>query len=80
MRTARPDDDRKLSLGGNFASNESLDRATSDNCARVTLERRRDIKSFDPAKQTMQLVAIQIADKVRRIQQRPRPTLQQRDR
>jgi hypothetical protein len=38
------------------------------------VERRGNIEPFDAAKQSIQLVAIQIADKVRRIQQRARPT------
>ncbi len=35
--------------------------------------RRRDVEAVDAAEQTMQLVAIEIADELRRIEQRPRP-------
>ena len=45
----------------------------SDNCARVTQVGRRNIEPFDAVKQAMQLVAIEIADELRRIEQRPRP-------
>ena len=47
--------------------------ASSDNCARVTRDRRRNIEPFDSVKQSIQLVAIQIADELGRIEQRSRP-------
>ena len=55
------------------ASARASDCARSDNCVARHADRRRDIEPLDAAKQTMQLVAIEIADETRRIEQRPRP-------
>ena len=72
MRAARPHDDRKLQLsrnGGNIRlrlrGRLALRAAHGDGCG--------NIESVDTAQQPVQLVAIEVADKARQIEQRPRP-------
>ena len=72
MRSARPDDDGKCKIGCDLGEREA-DCDTSANCSRVTPIVAGISRPSIPRKQAMQLVAIEIADELRRIEQRPRP-------
>ena len=73
MRPARPHDNRKFELSGDVSWQQIGSSHTGQLRARRAY-RGRDIKPFDSIEQAMQLVTIEIADLLRQIQNRPRPT------
>ena len=72
MRTAWPDDGRKLKLGSELAQRKIRRRHVGQLRARRP-KRCRDVEPFDPAQEVMELVAIQIANQMRRVQHRTWP-------
>ena len=61
-----------------MAASAASDFAASDSCSRMTRDRRRNPQARDAAEQAMQLVAVEIADALRRVEQRARPTRDRR--
>ena len=73
MRTQRPDNDRKFEVSRKVRKPRIRLRQLRQLRPRRG-RRHRDIQPFDSGQQTMQLVAVEIADEARRIEKRPRPT------